>query len=98
MVSNGQITGMILAILIPMIIVCALFVYMKRQVRMKGFIIVFFFGVAGFIWQAFIKSYIIAFAVTPMSQSSSANVGRAAMTSKILPMKASLWAMASRYS
>ena len=68
MVSNGQITGMILAILIPMIIVCALFVYMKRQVRMKGFIIVFFFGVAGFIWQAFIKSYIIAFAVTPMSQ------------------------------
>ncbi|MEE3467336.1 MAG: hypothetical protein VZQ83_02740 [Eubacterium sp.] len=69
MVSNGQITGMILAILVPMIVVCALFVYMKRHVRMKGFIIVFFFGVAGFIWQAFIKSYIIAFAVTPLGQS-----------------------------
>ena len=69
MVTNGQITGMILAILVPMIVVCALFVYMKRQVRLKGFIIVFFFGVAGFIWQAFIKSYVIAFAVTPLGQS-----------------------------
>ncbi len=69
MVSNGQITGMILAILVPMIVVCALFVYMKRRVRLKGFIIVFFFGVAGFIWQAFIKSYIIAFAVSPLGQS-----------------------------
>ena len=69
MVSNGQITGMILAILVPMLVVIALFVYMRRSVRMKGMVIVFFFGVTGFIWQAFIKSYVIALVVTPLGQS-----------------------------
>ena len=59
---------MILAILVPMLVVIALFVYMRRQVRMKGMVIVFFFGVTGFIWQAFIKSYVIAILVTPLGQ------------------------------
>ena len=41
---------------------------MKRKTKVKGLFIAFMFGLVGFIWQAFIKGYIMALVAAPMTQ------------------------------
>ena len=69
MVSNAQLTGLILSLIIPILIVVLIFIYMKRKTKVKGLFIAFMFGAVGFIWQAFIKGYIMAIVAAPMTQS-----------------------------
>ncbi len=68
MVSNVQLAGLILCLIVPLLVSILLFIYMKRKTKVKGLFIAFMFGLVGFIWQAFIKGYVMAMVAAPMTQ------------------------------
>ena len=54
MVSNGQLIGMILAIVVPVMTGILLFVHIRKELKVKGLLFTACYGIVGYIWQAWI--------------------------------------------
>ncbi|MBO6108476.1 MAG: hypothetical protein J6P16_03620 [Eubacterium sp.] len=59
MVTIGQLTGMLLAVIIPVMTGIILFLHMNRELNVKGLLLTAGYGVAGYIWEAWI--YVMAY-------------------------------------
>ena len=59
MVSVGQMVGLILAIVVPMMVGIILFLHIKKETKVKGLVFTMLYGVAGYLWEAWI--YVMAY-------------------------------------
>ncbi|MBO4396788.1 MAG: hypothetical protein J5819_10650 [Eubacterium sp.] len=59
MVSVGQLVGMILAIVVPVMIQIVLFLHAKKELKVKGLPVAACYGLLGYLWEAWI--YVMAY-------------------------------------
>ena len=54
MISNGQMVGMILAIVVPIMIGIVVFLHIKKELKVKGLFFTACYGAVGYLWEAWI--------------------------------------------
>ena len=59
MVSIGQLVGMVLAIVVPVMIAVVLFLHVKKELKVQGLPFTACYGILGYLWEAWI--YVMAY-------------------------------------
>ncbi len=59
MVSMGQLVGMVLAIVVPVMLLIVLFLHVKKELKVKGLPFSACYGILGYLWEAWI--YVMAY-------------------------------------
>ena len=54
MISNGQMVGLILAIVVPIMIGIVVFLHIKKELKVKGLFFTACYGAVGYLWEAWI--------------------------------------------
>ena len=70
MISIGQMIGMILAIVIPVMTGIILFLHIRKELKVKGLLFTACYGIVGYIWQAWIYVMVYGWVGAMIMQSS----------------------------